>query len=79
MSDPKYVVITAGNCSAANRATALKNMNDFSKDLQNGTDVLATRYPALTPALWFLSRYTAALPGLRAPWMWSAPLRPIPA
>ena len=62
MSDPKYVVITAGNCSAANRAAALKNMNDFSKDLHNGTDVLATRHgvtlSGLNPgALVFIQMY----------------------
>ena len=62
MSDPKYVVITAENCSAANRAAALKNMNDFSKDLHNGTDVLATRHgvtlSGLNPgALVFIQMY----------------------
>ena len=44
MSDPKYVVITAANCVAANRSAALENMGDFAQDLHNGTDVMAIRY-----------------------------------
>ena len=44
MSDPKYVVITAANCVAANRSAALDNMGGFAQDLHNGTDVMAIRY-----------------------------------
>ena len=44
MSDPKYVVITAENRAAVNRAGALDSMGGFAPELHDGTDVLAIRY-----------------------------------
>ena len=51
MSDPKYVVITAANCAAANRAAALDNMGGFAQDLHGGTDVMAIRYGVVLSGL----------------------------
>ena len=51
MSDPKYVVITAANCAAVNRAGALDNMGGFAQELHDGTDVLAIRYGVVLSGL----------------------------
>ena len=51
MSDPKYVIITAANCAAVNRAGALDNMGGFAQELHDGTDVLAIRYGVVLSGL----------------------------